>query len=88
MLITPLEMEAGDWILSSYLSKSCCILGRGMSMVDCRKVVVDVVAVVVDVEPDGRTIVVPFCWSSIEEVFELVGCFEDIFWGFEWVGNI
>ena len=34
-------------------------------MDDCRIDVVDVVAVDVDVEPDGRTIVVPFCWSSI-----------------------
>lgn len=49
-----LEIVAGDWILSSYLSNSE-ILFRGTSVtVVCRMVVVEVVAVV---EPDGRTMV-------------------------------
>lgn len=64
MFMTPLDMDAGDWILSgSYLSKSCS--RRGISfMADCRMDVVDVVAVDVVVDPDGRTTVVPFCSST------------------------
>lgn len=62
MFITPLEIEAGDWILScSYRSNSCIRVLGSSFMVDCRMDVVDVVAVDVDVEPDARTIVVPFC---------------------------
>lgn len=51
-------MTPGDCIRSClYLSKS--IRERDMSMVP--RVVVDVVDVVVDVDPLGRTIVVSFC---------------------------
>lgn len=67
MLITPDEMDAGDWILSSYLSNSvvaCILVGwRLMSLiVDWRMVDVDVVAV--DVEVVARLVF----WSSIDNV--------------------